>query len=84
MGAHREPTTKTMRVHRIGQTRPVTVLKTFTKHSIDERILLRRAKRGEIADSRSANIMAAAASEDGPDSSSVMGWDDLKLLLGME
>ena len=75
----------TMRVHRIGQTRPCTVLKFYTKGSIDERILQRRMRRGEIADSRAANIMAAAAAaDDGPDSKSVMGWGDVKVLLGME
>ena len=37
------------RVHRIGQTRPVTVLKLYNKDSIEERILKRRQMRGELS-----------------------------------
>ena len=37
-----------MRVHRIGQTRPVEVIKFFTRNTIDERLLRLRRKKGDL------------------------------------
>jgi len=57
------------RVHRIGQTRPVEVLKFYTKGTIDERLLLLRERRGELED-------ASAATGSGGDSSGAAGGEE--------
>ena len=53
------------RVHRIGQTRPVTVLKLFMRGSIEERILKRRQQRGELSVSINAAAGGGGGGEDG-------------------
>ena len=84
------------RVHRIGQTREVSVLKFYLSGSVEERILKRRQQRGEL----SIAINAATGTEDDEEetctsakadkneaevsSSRAMTFDDLKLLLGSE
>ena len=70
-----------MRIHRIGQTRPVNILHFYTHGSIDERVLHRRARRGDDP-SDDANICDDDAGDDGG-GGKVMTWSDLKLLLGM-
>ena len=80
------------RIHRIGQTRKVTVLKLYLTGSIEERILKRRQQRGELNVSINAATGSATADEDDEENASekktaevsasrVMTFDDLKLLL---
>mmetsp|Transcript_27766 Transcript_27766/g.60881 ORF Transcript_27766/g.60881 Transcript_27766/m.60881 type:complete len:1570 (-) Transcript_27766:206-4915(-) len=58
------------RVHRIGQTRRVKVLKFYVEGSIEERILKRRQQRGELTVSINALGGATSDDEDGDESSS--------------
>ena len=71
-----------MRVHRIGQTRPVEIIKFFTRQTIDERLLRLRQKRGELeasadGDAPSAGDIGAGEGE------TAFSKDDLDLLFGM-
>jgi len=98
-----------MRVHRIGQGRPVHVTKLYTKGSVDERVLARRSKRGELNVSINAvaggggdeqdeeaapsykkakgkgkaRAAPAAAAAAGPAAGRTMGFEDLKMLMGV-
>ncbi|KAH8098633.1 hypothetical protein JL720_1591 [Aureococcus anophagefferens] len=71
-----------MRVHRIGQTRPVTVLKFFAAGTVDARVLARRERRGEK--SEGAAMAAVAADTDGVDGNKVMQFGDIEYLLGVK
>ena len=71
-----------MRVHRIGQTRPVTVLKFLAAGTVDARVLARRERRGEK--SEGAAMAAVAADTDGVDGNKVMQFGDIEYLLGVK
>ena len=47
------------RVHRIGQTRPVEIIKFFTRGTVDERVLRLRQKKGELDASGDADAPSA-------------------------
>lgn len=75
------------RVHRIGQTRPVNVVKFFTKGSIDERILSLRQRRGELEDDTNgggAGGLAEETEEAGEESAATSRYSeaDRRLLFG--
>jgi len=65
-----------MRVHRIGQTRPVNVFKFFSRGTIDERLLRLRHKRSDLD--------AATADGDAgdPDADVELSEGDLDVVLG--
>ena len=52
------------RIHRIGQTRHVNVLRFFLRDSIEERILKRRQQRGELAISINTTVGGISKSAD--------------------
>lgn len=53
-----------MRVHRIGQLRPVEIIKFFSRNTIDERLLRLREKMGELDVSRDADAPSAGDVDD--------------------
>jgi hypothetical protein len=83
------------RVHRIGQTRPVSILKLYTKGTVEERMLKRRQQRGELC--VSVNEITGGDEDDNANDSSTISkggtaeisssksitLDDLKMLLGV-
>jgi len=82
------------RVHRIGQTRKVSVLKFFLEGSVEERILKRRQQRGELSVSVNEISGVSDENEEGSSekqadavatvsSSTVVSFDDLKLIVGV-
>ncbi|CAB9513385.1 Uncharacterized ATP-dependent helicase C17A2.12 [Seminavis robusta] len=80
------------RIHRIGQTRKVSVLKFYMKGSVEERILSRRQQRGEL--NVSINTITGVDPAEGEEgatkgkntvsSSKALAFSDLKFLLGAD
>ena len=70
------------RVHRIGQLRPVEIIKFYCRNTIDERLLRLRQKRGELEASRDADAPSADDIAAGGDKTA-FAKADLDVLFGV-